>query len=190
MAKSEKNKKKEAENPEDVKDVEKQAAAKETAEPTEGKAEEKPVGDEEKEKLREQLERTSDILLRTAAEFDNYKKRTERERLATSEYAKAQIMKKLLPCVDNYERSLAADKDGADYAKGLEMIVKQLCDALTAAGLTEIDALGKTFDPNLHEAVMHVEDEAKGEKEITAVLQKGYKLGDSVIRPAMVTVAN
>ena len=181
MAKSEKNKTNGNEKPK------KQVAAEE---PAVEKSEAKPSGDDEKQKLQEQLERTNDILLRTAAEFDNYKKRTERERLATSEYAKAQIMKQLLPCLDNYERSLSADKDSADYAKGLEMIVKQLCDALAAAGLTEIDALGKTFDPNEHEAVMHIEDEEKGEKEITAVLQKGYKLGDNVIRPAMVTVAN
>ncbi len=142
------------------------------------------------ERLQGELDKANDVLLRTAAEFDNYKKRTEREKITTAEYAKAQLLKKILPCVDNCDRALAADKSSEDYAKGLEMILKQLDEILKAAGLTEIEAEGVTFDPNIHEAVMHVDDETKGEKEIVAVLQKGYKLGDTVIRPAMVSVAN
>ena len=142
------------------------------------------------ERLQGELDKVNDVLLRTAAEFDNYKKRTDREKITTAEFAKAQLLKKILPCVDNFDRAMEADKGGEDYAKGLEMILKQLDEILKAAGLTEIEADGKTFDPNLHEAVMHIDDETKAENEIVAVLQKGYKLGDTVIRPAMVTVAN
>lgn len=142
------------------------------------------------ERLQGELDKANDVLLRTAAEFDNYKKRTEREKVSTAEFAKAQLLKKILPCVDNFDRAMSADKSGEDYAKGLEMILKQLDETLKAAGLTEIEAEGQTFDPNVHEAVMHVDDETKGEKEVVSVLQKGYKLGETVIRPAMVSVAN
>ncbi len=142
------------------------------------------------ERLQGELDKANDMLLRTAAEFDNYKKRTEREKVSTAEFAKAQLLKKLLPCVDNFDRAMSAEKAGEDYAKGLEMILKQMDETLKAAGLKEIEAEGKIFDPNFHEAVMHVDDESKAENEIVAVLQKGYMLGDTVIRPAMVTVAN
>jgi len=142
------------------------------------------------ERLGKELEETKDILLRTAAEFDNYKKRTEKEKISTAEFAKAQLMKKMLPCLDNLDRALAADKGGEDYAKGLEMILKQMDEILKNCGLSEIEAEGCVFDPNIHEAVMHVDDESKGEGEIVTVLQKGYKLGDTVIRPSMVSVAN
>lgn len=142
------------------------------------------------ERLGKELDESKDILLRTAAEFDNYKKRTEKEKISTAEFAKAQLLKKMLPCLDNLDRALAADKNGEDYAKGLEMILKQMDEILKSCGLCEIEADGCTFDPNIHEAVMHVDDETKGEGEIVAVLQKGYKLGDTVIRPAMVSVAN
>ena len=142
------------------------------------------------ERLQAEADKANELLLRTAAEFDNYKKRTEREKITTAEFAKSQLMKKILPCVDNMDRALAADKSGEDYAKGLEMILKQLDEILKSAGLTEIEAEGQTFDPNIHEAVMHVDDESKGEKEVVTVLQKGYKMGDTVIRPAMVSVAN
>lgn len=150
--------------------------------------ENKPIS--EIDSLKEELQKANDVLLRTAAEYDNFKKRTERERVAVADFAKAGLLKKILPCMDNFDRALAADKSSEDYAKGLEMIFKQLEEALKSVGLAEIEAEGKTFDPNEHEAVMHIEDETKGEKEIVQVLQKGYKLGDTVIRPAMVSVAN
>lgn len=144
----------------------------------------------ELEQTVKELEQQKDIALRTAAEFDNYKRRTERERLSAGEYARAQTIKSLLPALDNIDRALSADPMSPDYAKGVEMIVKQLNESMVALGLDEIEAEGKNFDPNLHEAVMHIEDDAYGENEVVQVLQKGYQVGDTVIRPAMVKVAN
>lgn len=145
---------------------------------------------DEAEEIKEELEKQKDLLLRTAAEFDNYKKRTERERIMTAEYAKASVIKTLLPVFDNVDRADACDKDSADYAKGVELIVKQLKETVKNLGITEIGAVGDTFDPSLHEAVMHVEDEETGENTVVEVFQKGYRIGDTVIRAAMVKVAN
>ncbi len=141
-------------------------------------------------KLKEELAAKDDLLLRTAAEFDNFKRRTERESLAAAEYTKAALLKKLLPIFDNVERSKAYDSGSAEYAKGIELTVKQFDEAVKAIGMVEVGAVGDQFDPNCHEAVMHIEDETLGENVICAVLQKGYKIGDTVIRPAMVQVAN
>lgn len=148
------------------------------------------VAADETAALKEEIEKQKDLLLRTAAEFDNYKKRTERERVMTAEYAKASIIKTLLPVFDNVDRALAYDEESAEYAKGAQMIIKQLSEAISNLGITEIGAVGDIFDPNLHEAVMHVEDENAGENTIVEVFQKGYRTGDTVIRAAMVKVAN
>lgn len=145
--------------------------------------------DAELEKALNELASTKDLLLRTAAEFDNFKKRTEREKASIAEYAKCNIIKELLPIFDNADRALSA-KGGDDYAKGLEMIIRQFAALPQKLSISEVAAVGDTFDPNLHEAVMHVEDETLGENTIAEVLQKGYKFGDTVIRPAMVKVAN
>ena len=142
------------------------------------------------EAIKAELDNKNDLLLRTAAEFDNFKKRTERERASVAEYAKASIIKQLLPVFDNVDRAESCDKDSAEYAKGIEMIVKQLNEVVTNLGIIETGAVGDTFDPALHEAVMHVEDETVGENTITQVFQKGYRIGDTVIRAAMVQVAN
>ena len=150
----------------------------------------KPKKDAEKEKLKAELEKTGEQLLRTAAEFDNYKKRTERERASIAEYAKCEVIKKLLPILDNIDRAAAADSSGQDYIKGIELIVKQFSELSGVLGIEEIGKEGDEFDPALHEAVMHVEDESLGENVIAQVLQKGYKLGDTIIRAAMVKVAN
>ncbi len=145
----------------------------------------------ELEKVKAEIESKNDLLLRTAAEFDNFKKRTERERLSVAEFAKANIIKELLPILDNIDRAdTLEDKSGEDYIKGIEMIVKQFLALGEKLGISEVAKVGDTFDPNCHEAVMHIEDEALGENVISAVLQKGYKIGDTVIRPAMVQVAN
>lgn len=144
----------------------------------------------ELEQLKAELAKQKDLLLRTAAEFDNYKRRTEKESLAAAEYTKALMLKKLLPVFDNIERANAADKDSKDYAKGVEMTVKLLTEAVTNLGMVEIGAEGDRFDPSIHEAVMHTEDENFDENTVCKVLQKGYKIGDTVIRPAMVQVAN
>lgn len=154
------------------------------------KKEKKSKKDIEIEKLKEELEKKNDILLRTAAEFDNFKKRTERERAGVAEYARAGIIKKLLPIIDNIDRAKVADKESPDYIKGIEMIVKQFNSLAENLEIVELAKQGDTFDPTLHEAVMHVEDESFGENVIAEVLQKGYKTGDTVIRAAMVKVAN
>lgn len=154
------------------------------------KKEKKPRKNAEAEKLKAELEQKNDLLLRTAAEFDNYKKRTEKEKVTTAEYAKAQVMKTLLPILDNADRAKEYEPGTEQYNKGIELIVKQLSDLSTKLGLVEIGAVGEEFDPNLHEAIMHIDDENLGENVIAQVLQKGYKFGDTVVRPAMVQVAN
>ena len=171
-------------------EVEETAKA-ETTKPQKEKKERKSKKDAEIEKLTAELEAKNDMFLRTAAEFDNFKKRTERERAGVAEFAKANVIKELLPILDNIERSNAIeDKQSPDYIKGIEMIVKQFESLKDRIGITEIAKIGDTFDPTLHEAVMHIEDENLGENVIAQVLQKGFKIGDTVIRPAMVTVAN
>lgn len=158
--------------------------------PKSEKKEKKSKKDAELEKIKEELEKKNDLLLRTAAEFDNYKRRTEREKAGVAEYAKANVIKQLLPILDNIDRAATADRESPDYIKGIEMIVKQLEALAGNLNIVEVAKAGDDFDPTLHEAVMHVEDEALGENVIAEVLQKGYKLGDTVIRPAMVKVAN
>ena len=162
----------------------------ETTEKKETAPKKKSKKDKELEELKAELEKQKDLLLRTAAEFDNYKKRTEKEKIFTAEYAKASVMKTLLPILDNAERASEFEHGTEQYNKGIELIVKQLSDLSGKLGLVEIGAVGETFDPNLHEAIMHIEDEAFGENVISQVLQKGYKFGDTVVRPAMVQVAN
>lgn len=160
---------------------------------TEEKAEKpkkKTKKDLEIEELKAELEQKNDLLLRTAAEFDNFKKRTEREKTTVAEFAKAGLIKQLLPILDNIDRASSAEKETQDYIKGIEMIVKQFENITEKLGITEIAKSGDTFNPELHEAVMHFEDENLGENVIAEVLQKGYKIGDTVIRAAMVKVAN
>ena len=169
---------------EDVKNTNNEATVEEKKEKKKSKK------DLELEALKAELEAKNDLLARTAAEFDNYKKRTEREKSGVAEFAKAGIIKQLLPILDNIDRAAASDKESADYIKGIELIVKQFEALGTNLGIVEVAAAGDSFDPNFHEAVMHVGDETLGENVIAEVLQKGYKLGDTVIRPAMVKVAN
>ncbi len=159
--------------------------------PVKEKKEKKSKKDAEIEKLRQQLAEKEDLLLRTAAEFDNFKKRTEREKTGIAEFAKANVIKELLPILDNIDRAaLLEDKASQDYIKGIELIVKQLEALGSKLNISEIAQVGDSFDPNCHNAVMHIEDDGFGENVIAEVLQKGYKIGDTVIRPAMVKVAN
>lgn len=167
-----------------------EAAPKEPAPKAEKGKAKKAKAEDKTAALLDELAQQKNLLLRTAAEFDNYKKRTERERLGVAEYAKAEQLKILLPIFDNVDRALSADSESSEYQKGLQMIVRQLAEAVQKLGLREIAAAGDPFDPKLHEAVMHVEDEALGENVVAEVLQKGYALGDTVVRPAMVKVAN
>lgn len=144
----------------------------------------------EVEDIKAQLKESKDMLLRTAAEFDNYKKRETAAKEKLSSYVKGETLKELIPSIDNLNRALAADENSADYIKGVSMTIKGLTDALNKMGLEEINPVGEEFDVNFHMAVMKVEDESVGENIVTKVLQTGYKLGDTVLRPAMVEVAN
>ena len=144
----------------------------------------------ELEALKSELEKQKDLALRTAAEFDNFKKRTEREKYASLEFMKADILKTFLPVLDNFGRALETDPNGEDFQKGIELISKQLTDVMVKLGLSEIDDEGKEFNPELHQAVLHIDDESFAENTVVKTLQKGYKIGDTVIRPAMVQVAN
>ena len=157
---------------------------------TEEKAAKKPRKNAEVERLKTELDALNDRLLRTAAEFDNFKKRTEREKLTVAEFSKAQVMKNLLPILDNADRAAEFEHGTEQYNKGIEMIVKQLNDLSSKLGLIELGVVGEEFNPEIHEAIMHIEDESLGENTVAAVMQKGYKFGDTVIRPAMVQVAN
>ena len=156
----------------------------------EKKEKKKSKKDAELEALKTELDQKADLLARTAAEFDNYKKRTERERVGISEFAKAEVLKKLLPILDNIDRAAATESGTEEYLKGIELIIKQFLSLKEGLGLTPIAKKGDAFDPNFHEAVMHIEDESYGENVIAEVLQQGYKIGDTVIRAAMVQVAN
>ena len=168
----------------------KENAEKEEAETAGEELKEEPTKEEQLAKAEEEIAQLKDKYLRTVAEFDNYKKRTERERAGVAEYARAGIIKKLLPIIDNIERAAGADKESPEYLKGIELIVKQFETLAGNLELTETAKAGDTFDPTLHEAVMHIEDENLGENVIAEVLQKGYKTGDTVVRHAMVKVAN
>ena len=141
---------------------------------------------EEKEKSDEYYEH----LKRNMAEFDNYKKRISKEKDMMYNTISADIISELLPILDNFDKALNAETLDESYKNGMAMIYNQFNDTLQKLGVEEIDALNKVFDPNFHEAVMHVEDESFGEKEIIEVFRKGYKIGDKIIRHAMVKVAN
>ena len=131
-----------------------------------------------------------DRFLRLAAEYDNYRKRTAKEKEALWAQAKADTAVAFLPVYDNLERALKQETADEAYKKGVEMTMNQLKEVFSKLGITEIDALGKPFDPNLHNAIMHVEDESLGENTVAEVFQAGFMLGEKVIRFAMVKVAN
>ena len=142
------------------------------------------------EELRREKDSLQDRLLRTAAEFDNYRKRVERERRDLADYMKADILAEILPIVDNFERALQAPSSDIDsLRKGVELIHKQMHDFLRKRGVTPIEALGADFDPNFHQAVIHETSPSHREGEVIEELQRGYMLGDKLLRPAMVKVA-
>lgn len=143
-----------------------------------------------KDKLIEEL---NDKYMRTFAEFDNFRKRTEKEKAAMFELGARSIIEKILPVIDNFERGFSTveeeDKEDA-FVKGMDMVYKQMLSTLEEAGVKAIDAVGQQFDPNLHNAVMHVDDENFGENEVAEEFQKGYTYRESVVRHSMVKVAN
>lgn len=143
------------------------------------------------DELQKQLDEKNDQLLRMAAEYDNFRKRSQREKEALYAECKASVINALLPVADNFDR-IFANPDGTleDYKKGVEMTFKQFSDVFKSLGIEPFGEVGEEFDPNIHNAVMHTEDDSVGENTITTVIVKGYKLGDKIIRPAMVAVAN
>ena len=131
-----------------------------------------------------------DSYLRLAADYDNFRKRTIKEKEASYGHGKADAVEKLLPVYDNLERALNQPTEDAAYKKGVEMTFNQLVSIFTTLGVEIFGEVGEAFDPNLHNAVMHIDDENLGENEIAQVFQKGFKLGDKIVRFAMVQVAN
>lgn len=168
-------------------------------------AEDTEAGDEEKkdkklfkrkpkkDKKDEQIEELMDKLTRQMAEFDNFRKRTEKEKSAMYEVGAKDIIEKILPVIDNFERGLDAvteEQKSDSFVTGMEMIYKQIMTTLDGVGVKVIEAVGQEFNPDLHNAVMHVEDEEIGENIIVEEFQKGYTYRDSVVRHSMVKVAN
>jgi len=144
---------------------------------------------EENKKLQEELDLTKDRLLRLTAEYENYRKRTTKEKEGIYSDAYVDVLKEIIPIVDNLERAVAADGNIDDLKKGIEMTIKGCQDSFTKLGIEEIDSSGE-FDPNVHNAVMHIEDENLEKNVIAEVFQKGYKKEDKIIRHTMVKVAN
>ena len=144
----------------------------------------------ELESVQTELAAEKDKNLRLRAEYDNFRKRSARERDNIYADVKSDTLKKLLPIFDNLERALRQETADEAYKKGVEMTMNQFLEALKALGVTPIEAVGQTFNPNEHNAVMHMEDPDKGEGEIVQEFQKGFKMGDRVIRFSMVQVAN
>lgn len=171
-----------------------------TEEKTAGKKEDKKASkkdgrpDAEKKEAQsspaEELKGANDRYLRLLAEYDNYRKRSQKEKDSLYADVKSDTVAKFLPVYDNLVRALAQSTEDEAYRKGVEMIMTQFNTTLEKLGATRIESLGQKFDPSLHNAVMHVEDEEKGENEIVEVFQEGFMMGEKVIRFAMVKVAN
>ena len=148
---------------------------------------------EKKDKKDEQIAELTDKLKRQLAEFENFRNRTDKEKSQMYAVGAKDVIEKILPVIDNFERGLKSipeDQKGGPVGSGMEMIYKQLITVLSDLGVTPIEAVGQEFDPNLHNAVMHAEDEGLGENIVAEEFQKGYKYKDTVLRHSMVKVAN
>ena len=177
-----------------------EAEATETAETEETKADAEPdkkgffgKKKDKKDKKDEQIAELTDKVKRQLAEFENFRNRTEKEKSQMYMVGARDVIEKLLPVVDNFERGLKSipeDQKDGPVASGMEMIYKQLITVLTDLGVTPIEAVGQEFDPNFHNAVMHAEDEELGENTVSEEFQKGYKYKDAVLRHSMVKVVN
>lgn len=145
---------------------------------------------EELQALTDEKNQIEDRLLRLQAEFDNFKRRTEKERIAERKYKSQDIITELLPVLDNFERALNTEvtEESKGFVEGIQMVYNQFTEALKSQGVETIEAVDQEFDPNLHHAVMQVEDEAVASNVVVEELQKGFLLKDKVIRPAMVKV--
>ncbi|MGN8645531.1 nucleotide exchange factor GrpE [Gracilibacillus sp. HCP3S3_G5_1] len=172
-----------------VEDAEQELVTEEASSETEEEVE--VISKEEFEKLQQEKNELQDHLLRVQAEYDNFRKRTKKEKEADLKYKSQSVVTELLPVLDNFERALQVkieDKAAKGVVEGLEMVYRQLKTVLENEGVTEIETDGQTFDPNIHQAVMQVEEEGYESNQIVETLQKGYQLKDRVIRPAMVKV--
>ena len=191
MSKKEKQKKAAAAEPaaetEPVKEETDEVSAEQT--PNEEPAKEE-AGQSEAEKLRAELAREHDQYLRLAAEYDNFRKRSRKEKEALYTDVKAETVAKFLPVFDDLERALANETEDEAYKKGVELIMTELRKIMTGLGAEEFGEAGEAFDPSAHNAVMHVENQELGENVIAQVFQKGFRIGEKVIRHAVVQVAN
>ena len=177
-------------NNEDIKKeepVEETAEEKETAETS---ADEQTEAPEKAEENKEPEEDADTRYIRLMADFQNYKKRVEKEKKDLYSYASEKLVAEMLPVLDNFERALEQETGGDGFKEGMDMIFKQLKDVLEKAGLAEIAALDEVFDPNFHNAVMTEDSEQYESGKVSGVMQKGYTLNGKVIRPSMVKVAN
>ncbi len=148
---------------------------------------------DKKDKKDEKIDELNDKLMRMAAEYDNYRKRTDKEKTAMFDMGAKTIIEKVIPLIDNFERGFASvtdDNKDDPFVKGMKKVYDQFISTLSEAGVEVIEAEGKEFDPNLHNAVMHVDDDSFGDNVVAEELQKGYKYKDNVIRYSMVKVAN
>ena len=164
-----------------------EAQAEENAQTAEETAEKELT---EEEKLKAELDEAKDKYLRLMAEYDNFRKRSAKEKLEIGDTVKGNAINEILPVFDNFERALAAETADTVYKQGIEMIFKQFGDSLKKLGVEIINPLGEVFDPNIANAVNQIEDPELGENVVAQVFQKGYKISDKVIRYAMVVVAN
>ena len=167
--------KKEKKNPETVEEVKEEAV----------------IGNSKEEELQKALDEKNDQFLRLCAEYDNFRKRSQKEKQDIYSSSRADVFKDLLPVLDNFDR--AANNKGAgleDYSKGIDLIFQQFADILKKNGVEAFGEAGDEFDPNIHNAVMSVQDDSFGDNTVAEVFSKGYKLGDKVIREAVVKVAN
>lgn len=155
---------------------------------------EKTEQKQEKKKVemvpKQEYDELDDRYKRILAEFENFKKRSNKERESLYNSILSDVVETILPVLDNLENALKVETQDEEYKKGIELVLKQFKDVLLSKGVEEINAVGETFDPSLHEAVSSVQDESKGEKEIVQEYRKGYKIGSRVIRHSMVVVAN
>lgn len=186
---------KEAEK-EAAKEAEKEAAEesdKKETKASEKEEKKKDKNDRKKDKTKEKIDELEDKVKRQLAEFENFRNRSEKEKTQMFDMGAKNVLEKILPVVDNFERGLATpivDEADQPFADGMQMIYKQLMKQLEDLGVKPIEAIGKEFDPNFHNAVMHVEDEEAGENIIVEEFQKGYLYRDTVVRHSMVKVAN
>ena len=170
-------------------EVKEENTAEETVETVEENKE--PTMEEKLEEAQKQAKDNLDMYIRQLAEFENFRKRSNSEKTAMYSNGVRDTVEKLLPVIDNFERAVEAADDKEDpMYKGVEMILKQFMEILENLGVKEIPSKGEPFDPNVHSAVMHIDDESCDENVVVEVFQKGYTLGDKVIRPSMVKVAN